>query len=154
LVIAAPGVKPGVTDIPVSLVDLAPTLLALVGRPVLPTMQGRPFMDAAGGPVATGRPIYVGGSFFKVAGDKPERQDAIIVWPYKLILYHKRPQDPGEYYNLEADGGERHPRPEDEHAARLRATLQRWQREVNRAKSGAVNGGAAIPDLRALGYVQ
>jgi len=154
LVIAAPGVKPGVTDIPVSLVDLAPTLLALAGRPVLPTMQGRPFMDAAGEPVATGRPIYVGGSFFKVESEKPERQDAIIVWPYKLILYHKRPQDPGEYYNLAADPGEHEPLPEDAHAARLRAMLQSWQREVNRAKGGAVNGGAAIPDLRALGYVE
>jgi arylsulfatase A-like enzyme len=69
LVIRAPGIEPGRVAAPVSLIDLAPTVLDLVGEPIpegtegwslVPLMRGEPeaeqrFRDR---PVAFGRPLY------------------------------------------------------------------------------------------------
>ncbi len=154
LIISIPGKTPDVVKKQVSLVDLAPTLLVLTGHEPPPTMQGRPFFTPDGRVTAAQRPVFIGSSFFKMSKGKPERQDAVVVWPRKLILYHGRPSAPGEYYDLAADPGESRPLREDLYAARLREALTAWHEGLSHAYESPDYGGAAAPDLRALGYIQ
>ncbi|NIT37339.1 MAG: sulfatase-like hydrolase/transferase [candidate division Zixibacteria bacterium] len=154
LIISIPGKTPGVVKTQVSLVDLAPTLLVLAGREPPRTMQGRPFFTPDGRAVAGRRPVFIGSFFFKLLEGKPERQNAVVAWPRKLIVYHKRPSAPGEYYDLAADPAESRRLPEDVTAARLRESLTAWQAGVTREYESPDYEGAAAPDLRALGYIR
>lgn len=154
LIMTLPGKGAGRTDVPVSLVDLAPSLLALTGQAPLPTMQGTPFINPGGGIARGNAPIFLGSQFFKMEGGKPERQDAIILWPRKLILYHARPGDPGEYYDLLTDPYELRPIPEDAFAADMRARLTTWILRTNPNYEGTLYGGANPTDLKALGYIK
>lgn len=47
LFILGPGIEPGVRDAPVSLLDIMPTVAALLGRPASPMWQGRDMLDPA-----------------------------------------------------------------------------------------------------------
>jgi len=154
LLVFLPAKAAAVVDTPVSLVDLAPTLLTLSGYEPPPTMQGRPFLTTDGDVVKDRRPVFIGGCFLKLRGRITERRDAVIIWPYKLILFHQKPGRRGEYYNLAADPGELRPLPEDKSAGRLRKALRVWRRNVRRTGRYPEYGGAAAPDLRALGYIQ
>ncbi len=51
LVIAAPGLAPGVVEIPVSLVDVMPTLLELAGVPAVAGLSGRSLRDPLPRPI-------------------------------------------------------------------------------------------------------
>ena len=51
LVLAGAGIRPGAPDLPAGVVDLAPTVLALLGLPPLPDADGRPLAESfADGP--------------------------------------------------------------------------------------------------------
>jgi phosphonoacetate hydrolase len=51
LVLGGAGIRPGAIDVPAGVVDLAPTILALLGLPPLPDADGRPLTEAfADGP--------------------------------------------------------------------------------------------------------
>ncbi len=155
LIISVPGAPPADVETPVSSVDLAPTLLTLAGRRPLPTMEGQPLFTSGGKLRPRGGPVFIGSSFFKLGGGQPERRDAAVLWPHKLILYHSRPAAPGEFYNLAADPGEEQPLREDAVAALLRRDLSAWRLSRRRgALRAAPEGGAAPVDLRALGYIK
>jgi hypothetical protein len=98
----------------------------------------------------------LGSSFFKVQDDIPERRDALVWWPHKLIVYHSRPDDAAEYYDLEADPAEKTPLAPDDRAARIRAVLKRYIAATREGRGGREleYGGAAAGDLRALGYIE
>jgi arylsulfatase A-like enzyme len=154
LIIAIPGEGAAVSDTPVSLVDLGPTLLDLAGIPLLPTMQGQSLSTPQ--EERQPRPIFVGSNFTYPENDPHPRKDALVAWPYKLILEHEDMTKPGEYYHLGLDPGETQPLPEDETASRLRSRLQEWKRTTRRRKMPDLSpmDTAAPADLRALGYVQ
>ncbi|MEE8639276.1 MAG: sulfatase [bacterium] len=155
LIISLPDREGAVVRTPVSLVDVAPTFLTLAGREPPPTMQGRPFLTPAGAVVHDeGRPVFIGSSSFKLHAKRPERRDAIVIWPYKLILFHQKPGRRGEYYNLAADPGEKHRLPRDDNVKRLRRALRAWRAENKQAYTCPDYGDEAAPDLRALGYIQ
>jgi arylsulfatase A-like enzyme len=155
LIISLPDREGEVVRTPVSLVDLAPTFLTLAGREPPPTMQGRPFLTAAGAVIHDeSRPVFIGSFSFRLRAKKPERRDAVIIWPYKLILFHQKPGRRGEYYNLATDPGEKYRLPQDDNAKRLRGALRAWRAEVKRGHARPDLGDAAAPDLRALGYIQ
>jgi len=156
LVVFAPGARAATVETPVSLVDLAPTVLALAGRRPPATMQGRPFLSAKGTPVDPGHPVFAGSSFFRLGGQTPPREDAMVAWPYKLILNHDYPATPAEFYNLADDPGEKNSLPEDKTAAAMRRQYKAWQAFVHEPAPtpGGEYGGAAAPDLRALGYIR
>jgi arylsulfatase A-like enzyme len=137
----------------VSQVDLAPTILALAGLKAPPTMQGKPLPRRDGG---AGKPVFVGSNFIKVSEFIPDRQDAIIVWPWKLILPHDHMDAPGEFYNLSRDPGEREPLVENRVAELLRRELKAWKKATSERLGPTLEGdyGAAAADLRALGYIQ
>jgi arylsulfatase A-like enzyme len=153
LIISVPGVAPARVATPVSHVDLAPTLLGLAGLEIPAPMQGRPFSVAAG-PEA-GTPVFVG-SPFTPPRPRETRADAVVAWPYKLIVKHDDMSRGGEWYDLAVDAGERDPLPQNETAARLRARIQRWKHDAERRRPAGppTAEGASEADLRALGYVQ
>jgi arylsulfatase A-like enzyme len=156
LILSVPGVEPTVVTTPLSQIGLAPTILKYAGLEVPETMQGRPLpvTDSAEPP----GPIFVGSEFTKPRIRGP-REDAIIVWPHKLIVKHENMAEGGEYYNVQADPQERTPLAEDETAARLRARIQSWKKAVKKRGRPDLStiedvGAADAADLRALGYIQ
>jgi arylsulfatase A-like enzyme len=155
MAIRVPGAAAGRDATPASHVDLAPTLLALAGVRAPATMQGRPFLNADGSAVAREpRPVFVGSSFFTIKPNVPPRRDAAILWPRKLIVDHERPDGPAEYYDLAADPAESRPLPEDATARELRVLLKRWREANVQTYLYPEHGGAASPDLKALGYIK
>jgi arylsulfatase A-like enzyme len=156
LILSIPGVEPAVVTTPVSQLDLTPTILKYAGLEVPETMQGLPLplADSAEPP----RPIFVGSEFTKPRIRGP-REDAIIVWPHKLIVKHEDMAEGGKYYNVRTDAGESNPLAEDETAARLRARIQSWKKTVKKRGRPDLStiedvGAADAADLRALGYIQ
>jgi arylsulfatase A-like enzyme len=155
LIISIPGVEPAAVKTPLSQLDLTPTILKYAGLDVPDTMQGRP-LPVTDSP-APPRPIFVGSDFTKPRIRGP-REDAIIVWPYKLIVKHEDMAKGGKFYNIAKDRRERKPLVENETAARLRARIQSWKKTTKKRERpdlSVMDGvGADAADLRALGYIK
>ena len=150
-----PGAEAEVVLTPVSLVDVAPTFLTLAGLEPPPTMQGRSFITPAGAVIRDeSRRVFIGSYTFKFGSEGPERRDALVVWPHKLILFHWDAGRPGEYYNLATDPGEKNPMPPGKKAVKMRHALQDWRKRNKQAFSGTDLEDVAAPDLRALGYIK
>ncbi|MFT4625450.1 MAG: choline-sulfatase [Myxococcota bacterium] len=140
-ILAGPGVAPAVVDQPVSLLDVAPTLVDLLGLPPLPDAEGQPV------PSADPRPVLL------ESWQLPSRYGiaphlGVVDGPLKLIAT-PRPElydvvvDPGEQVNLAAS------RPAD--VARLRRQLEGIRPPVVDAAHPVAPGDRA--QLLALGYV-
>jgi hypothetical protein len=90
-----PGVKPGVRTDLVSLVDVAPTLLDLLGAPTAMTTDGVDLTPALfGEPLPPGRAVVV----------HEEQQWSVVEWPYQLLV--KPADNLVELYDLDQDPGE------------------------------------------------
>ncbi len=121
LVLAGPGVTPGmVVDTPVSLIDLAPTMLGLLDAPLPPTLEGHPLLPA---PVE--RPTLIEGKQFR----------AVVDGRWKLVRLHEgmdrwRPwggawrESPTLLYDLVGDPRETRNLADDPAHAELRARLE------------------------------
>lgn len=129
LVIRVPGATPRVVDAPVSVVDLMPTLLTLVGAELPPGLDGRSLLPLFLGsaPGLPPRPVAMSES----------EQSAVIVWPYKLLL---RPADNlVELYDLASDPAEQRDLAEQQpqRVSALRAIMaQLPQVEIDRTRRG------------------
>jgi arylsulfatase A-like enzyme len=87
-----PGIKPGVRTELVSLVDIAPTLLDLLGAPTSMTTDGVDLTPALfGEPLPAGRAVVV----------HEEQQWSVVEWPYQLLV--KPADNLVELYDLEKD---------------------------------------------------
>lgn len=100
LALRLPGRPPGVIDAPVSLADVYPTLLDLVGLEREPTygLSLLPFLygEQLAGPLSRlHRPLLL----------YEQKQNGIIVWPWKLLAWRGRGLF--ELYHLEKDPHER-----------------------------------------------
>jgi len=101
LAIAVPGVAAKVDLEPVSLVDLAPTLLELAGASTAMTDLGGVSLV----PSLLGAPAPLQRHDRALVMNEQE-QWGVVEWPWKLMV---RPKDNlTELYDLEADPGERH----------------------------------------------
>jgi arylsulfatase A-like enzyme len=90
-----PGVKPGVRTELVSLVDVAPTLLDLLGAPTAMTADGVDLTPALFGErLPAGRAVVV----------HEEQQWSVVEWPYQLLV--KPADNLVELYDLDQDPGE------------------------------------------------
>ena len=162
LILALPGVLPqGIeTDHPASLVDVAPTVLSLLGLPFPSSFQGKDLLPGGRLPAAPVRTVAYGETSGKIfSATTPEWR--FVYNPEKLVppapggpypfgeieLYDRR-EDPRERANVAAR------RPELVEA--LTAEILAWRRRDVRA------GGPDAPqtidpstaeELRALGYV-
>lgn len=112
LIIAVPGEPPVVRTEPVSAMDVAPTLLALVGAPIPRSFRGRSLLPLVKGDSLPPRPVY---AELMPATAWPHHAMMMIDDDKKLIhriserrweLYDLR-TDPGEKKNLADDGAYR-----------------------------------------------
>ena len=104
LIIIVPGQKPHRIEEPVSLVDVGPTLLDLVGAPVPGNMRGRslmPYVEGQGTPPGA-RPIF---SELMPATAWPHHAAMMIDGNHKLI--HRISDRRWELYDLKADADEK-----------------------------------------------
>ncbi len=104
LIIDIPGQGARRIDDPVSLVDVGPTLLDLVGAPIPDNMRGRslmPYIDGQGTPPGA-RPIF---SELMPATAWPHHAAMMVDGNHKLI--HRISDRRWELYDLKADAGEK-----------------------------------------------
>ena len=101
LMIAAPGIRPGRVDTPVSTIDLLPTLADLVALPldeVMPWTDGQSLVPVAGG--APRAPVAM--EYAAEASVTPMVAIRDGRWKYTTCL-----ADPEQLFDLDADPGER-----------------------------------------------
>jgi arylsulfatase len=156
LVIKYPhGARSGVVNAPVSLVDVAPTILNALGYPAPPQMQGR---DLAAPP--DGSRILFSEAFPCPARHAPDcpkdgcMQRAAFSWPDKLISSNSGRRelfdvaaDPAENHSMYATSGAL--------AKELNRELGRWIKTMPveaRQRTGV--SGADLQRLKSLGYIQ
>ncbi len=105
LIIAVPGQTPRVVTDDVALVDVAPTLLDLVGAPIPRSMRGRsllPYIQGTTPPASAAHPIF---SELMPATAWPHHAAMMIVGEHKLI--HRISDRRWELYDLRRDPGEK-----------------------------------------------
>lgn len=155
----APGLPGRRVRQTVSLLDLAPTLLALLGVDAPPGFQGRSLVPLMRGGTLPEAPVYAETALTK------QRHHLVSVregrFKYMLEVPPGRetaPQILGEFlYDLDADPGERTSRLDTPEAERLRryalAYLARARSEAKETKPVDLDP-ATLERLKALGYVQ
>ncbi len=165
LLIHVPGLAPRTIDTPVSLVDLAPTMVELVGAAPMPETQGTSLVPLLRGEEVAARPLLI--------QDCPKEgplHSALIVGRFKYV---RRMREGGggkvevaseRLFDLVADPGEtRDLAAEPDHAATLaqaRGALDRLLAEMDetaqrfeaRRDAGDVGGADLDADLKHLGY--
>jgi arylsulfatase A-like enzyme len=145
LVLVGPGIEPGRSAAPVSLVDIVPTVLAALG---VEAPGGLPGTSLLGEPPAS-RTLVAERVLYG------RENKAAVRWPWKAI-FTPGADDEVALFDLEADPGERQDlaRVRPEVAARLKELLQ----ALERAGAQADGGAAALDpeterELRSLGYI-
>ncbi len=174
LLVLGPAIAPGRrVGAPVGLVDLAPTLLELLGARPLPGAMGQSFAallrERAPAPGPGLRPLFAETWFapgFGAEGRKPVRQPSYSVrlGMRKLVRLREGEGFRYAYYDLSSDPGERRDlyAADPAAAADLRALLDAYPDRAARLREELLDGRApeAAPDpvresqLRALGYVE
>jgi choline-sulfatase len=102
LIIAVPGETPRVIEDDAELVDVAPTLLDLVGAPIPPTMRGRSLMPRIEGRPQAPVPIF---AEQMPATAWPHQAAMMVDGNYKII--HRISDRRWELYDLKRDPGEK-----------------------------------------------
>jgi arylsulfatase A-like enzyme len=145
------GVVPGREPAPVSLVDLAPTLLDATGLEPLPEAQGTSLWPnlVRGAPLGA-RPLYAESLLYG------RERKAVIQWPDKLVFVPSTGE--WRHYQLERDPGERlpGPLPQTEEIERLRSeAVALWQRGAEKPPQPVAPLDDTTRDaLKGLGYLE
>jgi arylsulfatase len=162
LIIKLPGVGARVVETPVSLMDVAPSLLRHLGLEVPPGLDGRALDLTSGAPVPSA-PVF--SETFNPQIHRPGRPKrvslrSVVLGRRKFIFDSVR--DEGAFYDLAEDPGERSDLSErsDAGAQRLKALLHRWMRRMSRKQRIGPSqdpGELFTPEqreqLEALGYL-
>jgi len=131
---------------PVSLIDVAPSVLNYLELPAPPTMEGRD--DIFRGSIPEGRDVYV---TLNRGGDM---LSALIRGDKKVIARIKGEDHEIKYFDLKSDPAEQRPLPLDDAGELLKEKLLTWVKERDVSREGA---GRSLfrerADLRALGYM-
>lgn len=149
LAIAGPFILPGSrVHEPISLCDLAPTLLQLAGAPPLPASDGLSLVETLREGFGVAARVILAES----ASEPPQRKAARLGMA-KLIL--TLPDD-FQLFDLHGDPGERMPLADPAQVARLRPALEGLAAEPPplEASAGANPDPRNLEQLRALGYLQ
>jgi arylsulfatase A-like enzyme len=146
--------KKGTTDEPVSLIDVAPTVLDVLGIPVPASMQGRSLLSAA---ALEHRELFAE-TFPCPALEPPEcprgcQARAVFSWPYKYITFSNGRR---ELFDVHSD-----PEEQRDLSASLSPVLQQmrldllaWTKTLPvRAREKGPLGSDTIQNLKSLGYV-
>jgi tetratricopeptide (TPR) repeat protein len=146
LVLTAPGLPAATRDEPVSLADIFPTVVGLLGLGAPPAHDGRDLLAAGGGTASS--EVYAETKYPEAAGCSPLR--ALVDRRWKYVGGPARPelydlaQDPEERHDVAAE----HPAIVDAMGPRAAALAARAVTSVEAAPSAEV-----VERLRALGYV-
>ncbi|MEO8605328.1 MAG: sulfatase [bacterium] len=158
LIMLAPGQRSGaVVAEPVSLLDIAPTIVQAAGGSFPPTFQGHSLLGTATGQPATNASPVLTQLIVVDESNKPvPRQpgDAVLVGHTKLFA---RTDGTEEFYDLTADPTERHPDAlADAQRAVLRKALQtvRVKAETRSPFEAPPIDPATAERMRALGYLK
>jgi len=145
LVVALPGSppRPAGAAAPVSLIEVAPSILSFIGIGVPATMEGR---DTLWG----GTPRPAEDVFIAMVG-VDGLMAAAVKGDKKLIMKNTPAGVRWEYYDLGADAGERRPIPLDADGRDLQRRLLRRFGRTPTAKAPALPAGRRA-ELKALGY--
>ena len=164
LLVRAPGLAPRREPQPVTLADVAPTLLSLCGLPGLPAASGRVILPTTGERTAPFsaevnedhlgelRAIEIGGlKLIEMTRYSPIRPRL------PLLAFHALPLDPRERENLAPLAADGMPLPPDQQPPelrQLRAQMDALWREFasQRLPDERLPGGLRSADLDALGY--
>ena len=160
LILALPGVVPEgtVSDHPASLVDLAPTILGLLGFPAPSSFQGVNLLPGGALPATSGqRPLFseTNGRIYGVRTDgwrlvfNPEGKPPGApggAYPIERIELYDLDEDPREQRNVAAD----HP----DRVEALTAEIAGWRdRDLREDLDPQQIDPKTLEELRALGYV-
>lgn len=158
LLLVGPGVPAGiVVREPVSLVDVAPTLLELLGLSPEPRFEGRSLVPWLGGPGGTSHDVLA--ELLPTTTNQKELQRhraGLVRGPWKLLAGAIPIQ--GAMYDVGEDPGEEHPFPTSHpQAVALSAALAAQELDLA-TRANATAAHAPVDDetrrkLRALGYV-
>jgi arylsulfatase A-like enzyme len=162
LIVVAPGVEGGQRiEQNVSLVDVAPTLLDLLGLPAEPRFEGRSLVPLLGGRSGSGqaanapRDVILQLESTGYGLDAREHVDGVTRGSVKLLV---RPTGSTETYDLAVDPAEKNDNPSGRAAdtVALAAALTQKTADLH-TRAGTAVKGPAIDDatrekLRALGY--
>ncbi len=157
LVISLPGSdrRTDVTEV-ASLIDLAPTLLGLIGRPAPGSFEGRRLIPTTVGTDRPSRPVAYSELPIPEAGAAERLSPhtrSVVVGAHKLIAGAHGEM---EFYDLRADPGERDPDALDEaERAVLRETLEEMRQLAarrNPKREVKPIDDATREQIRALGY--
>lgn len=157
LYVAGPGVEPQVIDTPVSLVDVAPTLLGLVG------LDGGRFDGVDLGPLIAGGSLDRGPVFTEATKPlDPPDSGWVNAKRWKKVrdgawtLHWDPTTDAVHLFDTESDAREsrdvaaEHP----EVVARLRGLLDAWVATADPLPTERVSDAEALEKLRSLGYLE
>ncbi len=123
---AGPGLEHRRVATPVSLIDLVPTLLDLLGAPADPALRGTSLVPLMRGEDAPHPPV-----FFEKHRAQDEPQKGMVLWPYKVIMV--MPYSHVSIFDLARDPHEQRdisrtmPKAE---RARLVGILNHWATEI------------------------
>lgn len=159
LILALPGVTPARTPHPASLVDLAPTILGVLGLPIPSSLQGQNLLPGGSLPPRPVRPLTFGetnGRIFTVRTPEwrfvynPDRLQPPApggAYPIAEAELYDEVRDPREVRNLASS------RPDLVRAFSVEAQAFRNR---TRPKDGVTPGPVpeAVDELRALGYLE
>ena len=156
LILAGPGIPAGSRVAgPVSLVDVFPTLMGLLGVAAPPYVEGVDLWRGSNGSlVAPGdRPIFFGTDWW-LGGSKGEWKRAVQQGDWKLLYAH--PARAFELYDLASDPGEQRNLADDdpERTEALRALLAPQLRPAARPALRVPVSEEETEQLRALGYLE
>lgn len=148
LLVSGPGIRAGRVRTPVALVDVAPTLLSLVGLPASHEHQGRSLAPALRGEALPVVPIFSE----ILPEDRIGPRSAIVLGDHKLIFDERR--NALLLFDLAVDPGERQSllQRDPERARAMAAQLFTWRRGPDALAHPAPGGGSgSAADPRVLG---
>jgi arylsulfatase A-like enzyme len=164
LIVHAPGLEPRRVPRTVSLVDVAPTILARVGTLPMAGLDGVDLLGSLGEGSAgesyseSGSPLLPEAIASGMALDASiaSRRRAIVSGRWKLVYVPRRGGPVYELYDLVADPGERNDLIRSRDASGLRRRLDAWIARDPQASDAAVVPLAPdeVERLRALGYLE
>jgi arylsulfatase A-like enzyme len=151
LIVKLPGLGSGYVNMPVDLIDIAPTVLDYLGVGIPSSMQGRSLLPVVHGSGCE-RPSFAGPTQLK--GSSKEA----VYYKGKKFIYDYRYRDAAAWYDLADDPGELWPRPPSDHeAVELWKLLTDWRAanaKLRQRYRAATEDGAIRDAMKTMGYVK
>ena len=155
LIVWGPGIAPGRESVPVSLVDIAPTVLEGVGLTSRSPFDGHSLWPT----LSEGASLPTRTLFSEGIYSGPNPQSVVVRWPHKLIVNHQDglieafdlAQDPNEHINLAGEARATTDRL-IAHLCRHQQTAQDIDQAADRVP--VAPDPSVLERLRALGYVR